>query len=228
MTKNLWPIQPTSLERKLGRLLRSPEGHDPDPSLVTEPNPDPNPDPEPNPNPDADSEPKPKEGDIDSAPAPEPLTLESLTIPEGFEVQPEMSEKFLGILNDNNLSVGDRANALLALHGETLTAASEANSKAWEDMQTEWKNEAKADTEIGGDKLQPALTNIGKVLDEFGSKELRDVFGLTGAGNNVHMIKFLNKIADVLTEGKFFKAGTPSGNDPNAAAERMFPTANKG
>jgi hypothetical protein len=41
------------------------------------------------------------------------------------------------------------------------------------------------------------------------------------------MIRFLNVIADKLTEGKFFTSGAPTGdsNDPNAAAKRMFPSA---
>ncbi len=219
-----WTLRPTSLERKLGRLLRSPEGHEgddpppPDPSLVNEP---------PKEEPPKEEPPKeepPKKEDEPPAAA-EPLTLENLTIPEGFEVQPELSTKFLEILNDGKMSLQDRANALLALHGETLNAASEAGSKAWEDMQTEWKDEAKADTEIGGAKLQPTIDNIGKLINEFGNDDLRNVFNLTGAGNNVHMIKFLNKIADVLTEGKFFKAGSPAGgDDPDAGAKRMFPS----
>jgi hypothetical protein len=226
-----WTIKPTMLERSLGRFLRSPEGHgDPDPAPTPDPslvNPTPTPEPDPKPEPTPEPEPKPKEGDPEPEPTPvEPLTVEQLTLPEGFELQPELSNKFIEILNDSELSPQDRANALLALHSETLTTASEAGSKAWDDMQTEWKDAAKADPDIGGAKLQPTLTNIGKLLDEFGDKEVRDVFDLTGAGNNVHMIKFLNKIADKLTEGNFFTAGNPAGggDDPNAAARRMFPS----
>lgn len=231
-TKNLWPIQPTSLERKLGRLLRSPEGHEENNnsnennsnennnSLVNE---DENNNSNENNDENQNNENK-NENKDENNKAPEPLTAESLTIPEGFEVQPELSEKFLEILN-GDMSPQDRANALLALHGETLTSASEANSKAWEDMQTEWKEEAKGDPDIGGAKLQPTLAGIGKLLNEFGNEEVRNVFNLTGAGNNVHIIKFLDKIANVLTEGQFFKAGSPGGADePDAAAKRMFPS----
>jgi hypothetical protein len=227
----LWTIRPTSLERQVGRLLRSPEGHDEppaNPSLVNPPEPPPVEPPvppvEPPVDPNAPKPPEPPKPPEEPPAAVEPLTLENLTLPEGFEAQPELSTKFLEILN-GDLSPKDRADALLALHGETLTAASEAGSKAWDDMQTQWKDEVKSDPDIGGAKLQPALTNIGKLLDEFGDDQLKPLFDTTGAGNNVHMIKFLNKIAGVLTEGNFFKAGSPSGNDPDAAAKRMFPSA---
>jgi hypothetical protein len=154
----------------------------------------------------------------------EPLTVEQLSAPEGFEIQPELASEFLEILN-GEMAPGDKANAFLALHAKTISAAQEADSKAWDEMQTKWKDEVKADPDIGGAKLQPTITNIGKLISEFGNDDLKEVFNFTGAGNNPHMIKFLNKIADKLTEGNFFKAGTPAGaDDPDAAARRMYPS----
>lgn len=221
-----WTVRPTSLERRIGRLLRSPEEHveekteetvvekSDDKTLVNE---------------GEKTEEKVEEKTEEKVEEKvekklEPLTVESLTIPEGFEVEPELAKDFLEILN-GDMQPKDRANALLALHGKTISTALEADSKLWDDMQTEWKDEVKADPDIGGAKLQPTLANVGKLLSEFGTDELKGVFDSTGAGNNVHMIKFLNVIADKLTEGKFFKAGSPSGqDDPNAAAARLFPS----
>lgn len=212
----------------MGRLLRGPDDPNPeptpDPSLVNEPTPTPEPTPNPTPEPTPNPNPEPKPAEPE--PTPEPLTVEALKAPEGFEIQPEMANEFLEILNKNEGSVEDRANALLALHAKTISAAQEADSKAWDNVQTEWKDAVKADPEVGGEKMQTTLNNIGKLVNEFGDDELKGVFDLTGAGNNIHMIKFLNKIADKLTEGNFFKAGTPAGvDDPDAAAKRMFPSA---
>src|SRR5690242_7228254 len=117
LMKEPWTIRPTTLERSLGRLLRSPEGHDDppadppaDPSLVNDPPADPNAPPA-DPNaPPADPNAPPKEvPPKEPEPPAEPLTLDKLTIPEGFEVQPELSNKFLEILNDSKLSTQDRA-----------------------------------------------------------------------------------------------------------------------
>lgn len=162
-------------------------------------------------------------------PAPlEPLAVESLTLPEGMEFPEGTSEKFLEILNGEQ-SPQDRANALLALYGEQMRNAQEADSKAWDNMQDEWKKEVKADSDIGGDKLQPTLNNIGKLVNEFGTDELKQVFDSTGAGNNIHVIKFLNKIAGALTEGNFFKSSTPptGGNSEEEKARRLYPSMNK-
>lgn len=221
-----WTIRPTTMERTMGRLMRGPEEHEETvetkteetTTLVTEPEK----------KEEVVEEVKTEETKTEETKTEEvkvePLTVEALTLPEGFELQEEMANEFLEILNGDS-SPQDRANALIALHTKNLAEAQEADSKAWEKMQTEWRDEVKADSDVGGDKLQPALANIGKLLDEFGSPELKGVFDMTGAGNNVHMIKFLNKIAGKLTEGNFFSGGIPStSNDPDAAAKRMYPS----
>lgn len=232
MTREPWTIPPTNLERKIGRLLRSPEEHETETkteetqteetkTLVNE---EENKTDETKTEETKTEEQKTEETKTEETKV-EPLTVEALAAPEGFEIQPEMANKFLEILN-GEMEPKDRANALLQLHAETINAASEAGSQAWDDMQKEWKDEAKANPDVGGEKLQPALAGITKLIDEFGDDDLRGVFDLTGAGNNVHMIKFLSKIADKLTEGNFFRASSPSLNDdPNAGAKRMFPSA---
>lgn len=225
-----WPIQPTRIERAAGRLLRGPD--DPDPDLpaadppVAYPPVEPPADPPTAVDPPADP-PKPADPEPEPA-AVEPLTVEALAAPEGFEIEPAMAEDFLKIVNDGEMDPKDKANALIALHAKTITAASEASSVAFDEMQTKWRDEVKADPDIGGAKLQPTIANVGKLLDEFGNAELKEVFDFTGAGNNIHVIKFLNVIADKLTEGKFFTGGSPSkSDDPDAAARRMYPSATK-
>jgi len=216
--KEPWTLRPTNLERKLGRLLRSPEGHDDpppdDPSLVNEP---------PKDEPPKDEPPK-DEPPKDEPPVVEPLKIEDFKAPEGFEIQPEMATEFLEILN-GQMEPKDRAQALLDLHAKTISAALEKDSEAWDTLQTQWRDEAKNDPEIGGNKLQPTLTSIGKLLDEFGTKEVRTAFDMTGAGNNVHVIKFLNNIAAKLTEGGFTPGTGPRGDlTEEEKAQRLFPS----
>lgn len=154
-----------------------------------------------------------------------PLTVEDIKLPEGFELQPDLTSKFVELFN-GEMDPKEKAQALVDLHTETIRKASEASSEAWDNMQTEWKDAVKADPDIGGAKLQPTLTNVGKLLDEFGTPDLKDVFDLTGAGNNIHMIKFLNVIANKLTEGSYQPGGNPSNaaDSEEAKAQRMFPS----
>lgn len=154
-----------------------------------------------------------------------PLTMESIKLPEGFEVDPETSTKFLDILNDDKMTPAERAQALIDLQSGMMTKLSEQAVEAFTTQQTEWIEEVKKDSEIGGEKLAPTLGQIAKLVVQYGSPELKQVFDTTGAGNNIHVIKFLSKIAGDLGEG-----GPVSGSPPvtqASLAERMYPSMKK-
>lgn len=155
-----------------------------------------------------------------------PLTKEQLVIPEGFEAHEELTTKFLEAVNDATLSPVDRANKLIALQTDVMRLASERNSELWQKTQTDWRKEAEALPEIGGQKLPETLAGIRKMLDTYGSPELDQVLDLTGAGNNPHVISLLHKIAVELGEGK----PLPPANPADAAADvasRLFPNQGK-
>lgn len=152
-----------------------------------------------------------------------PLTVESLKFPEGVELDKETSIKFLDIMNDVKLSPGDRAQALVDLQANLMTSAQEAGSVAWNTLQDKWQAEVKADPDIGGAKFQETLTSVGKLMDQFGTQELRDAFDYTGAGNNPHVIKFLAKVAGMLTEGGHV-SGAPTGQSQATAAQLLYPS----
>lgn len=151
-----------------------------------------------------------------------PLVAEDIVLPEGFTADPELTTEFLAVVNNQELSAKDRANALIDLQTKAIAKASEAGSAAWDNMQTEWRDAVKSDPTIGGDKMQPALAAVSKLVTEYGNKELTDVLTLTGAGNNVHVIKFLHTLAGKLTEGGFTQ-GQPS-NVPANAAALLYPS----
>jgi hypothetical protein len=204
------------------------------PSPTPEPTPAPSPTPTPTPEPTPTPSPTPGEGDppkplIEGEAKPEPaaeftpLTAEDITFPEGFEVQETFRDEFLTVVNNQELSPKDRAQALTDLYTKAATAASEASSQAFADLQKTWQDEVKADPTIGGDKLTPTLAAVNKLVGEYGTPELLEVFAATGAGNNVHVIKFLNTVAGHLTEGKPVTAAAPVNQEQDRAA-RMFPS----
>lgn len=158
-------------------------------------------------------QPEKKEGEVEKkTEAPQPLTADAIKIPEGMQVDEPTRDEFLKIMNNAELSPKDRAQALIDLQAKAMQAVSERGNKLWTDMQETWRKEA---TTQFGAALEPALGNISKLLDEYGGtaeqvKELRDVFTLTGAGNNPAMIRFLDNLGKPLREGTA-KAGTVSG-----------------
>lgn len=154
-----------------------------------------------------------------------PLLADDLTFAEGIQVDEPTRDEFLGIINNQELTPSARAQALVDLHTQHMQKASEAGSQAWNDMQDQWRSEVEQDAELGGQKLEPVLTGIGKVLEQYGSSELRQVLDLTGAGNNIHVIRFMNNVAKVLNEGQPV-SGAPA-NVERSLAEKMYPSMAK-
>lgn len=205
------------------------------PSPTPDPNPSPTPDPaNPTPSPTPDPEPKPDEpkplvtGEPKAEPAPfVPLTAEDITIPEGLELSEAHRDEALTIINNRELSPKEQLQSLVDLQAKLAKEASETISETWTTTQKEWQDAVKADPTIGGDKLPATLAAVNKLVTEYGSDELVEAFAMTGAGNNVHVIKFLNAIAGKLLEGGPVPAGSPTNQD-STAAERLFPSMKKG
>lgn len=156
-----------------------------------------------------------------------PLTAEDITFPEGLQVSNEMRDEALAIVNNRELSPKEQLQGLIDLQGKLAKEASDTISETWTNTQKEWQDAVKADPTIGGDKLPATLAAVNKLVGEYGSPELVEAFALTGAGNNVHVIKFLNSIAGKLLEGGAFPATNPT-NQESTAAERLFPSMKKG
>lgn len=156
-----------------------------------------------------------------------PLTAEDITFPEGFEVNETLRDEALALVNNRELSPKEQLQGLIDLQGKLAKEASDTISDTWANTQKEWQDAVKADPTIGGDKLPATLTAVNKLVTEYGSNELVEAFALTGAGNNVHVIKFLHTIAGKLLEGGPVTSVSPSSQGEDAAS-RMFPSMKKG
>lgn len=152
----------------------------------------------------------------------EPLTLESVKFPEGLAIDETASKSFIDILNDTTLTRAELAQKLVDLQGSVAQSMSSLQEKTWVDAQESQIAAVKADPEIGGEKLGPALGKINQLVDRYGSPELKQVFDLTGAGNNIHVIKFLAKMAGDLTEGGPVLGAAPASE--KSLANSLFPS----
>jgi len=151
-----------------------------------------------------------------------PLGADDITFPEGLEVPDEIRDDFLSVLNDPEITPKDRAQALVDLQAKVAGQASEAASQQFQDQQRQWQDEVKNDPEIGGANFQENLQRIQRLVDQFGNDEFAGVMAATGAGNNIHVVKFFHAVAEKLVEGGPV-SGAPA-NSESSAASRMFPS----
>jgi hypothetical protein len=160
------------------------------------------------------------------AEAPPPFDSSKLTFPEELgKPDDEVLGKFGEIAKSANLTQ-EAAQQLADIYSNSIKASAEASRKAWESAVEAWEKEVKADPNIGGDKWDSTRANIAKIFDDprFSTPGLREALNFTGAGNHPALVRFMAKVAAVLTEGSAVH-GDPSTakRTPRTAAQSLYP-----
>ena len=158
---------------------------------------------------------------------PEPITAETLTLPESIAADDPALGEFLGLMNNGELTPSERAQQLIDLQTSSseamLTALEQEQQSAWDSMQDDWKAQAKALPELGGENLGRTLSDIQTGLRSAGvEQEFFQALNLTGAGNHPAVIKALHILTKGFTEQPPV-SGAPAGAAGKSLAERMFP-----
>lgn len=166
-----------------------------------------------------------------------PVTIDQLSLPEGFEALVLETRKkedgteeavlatdeALRIINDPAMSKKDRAQALFELNTKILTNMVEEQTATWRAMNDDWISKSKELPEIGGAKLPETLAGIKKGLDTLGATpEFYEALRITGAGNHPEVIRVLYAATKHLKEGAPVSGEPPKGKLTLASA--LYPS----
>ena len=101
----------------------------------------------------------------------------------------------------------EQADILLnAYHGDIANLGQQFDNElqaAIVNQRNTWANQVKADSELGGQNFANTKLNIGRVMQQFGTPELKNFLNESGLGYNPDFVRFMNKV------------GTLIGNDTN-------------
>lgn len=149
------------------------------------------------------AEPKPESA------APDAYT--DFSVPEGHTLDTAAIESATPIFRELGLSQ-DQAQKLVNFYSEQIGKINSENESFMETMRTQWRNDLKADKEIGG-KLDQVKVDIGRTLDRLPT-EVRDNFkaamDLTGAGDHPAIIKAIYSLGQLIGEGTHVNGDRPS------------------
>lgn len=154
-----------------------------------------------------------------------PEKYDAFTLPEGYEANEPVLTEASGIFKDLGLSQ-DQAQKLVDFYSKVSSDAADAGVRLWQETQTAWRDEVKADPVIGGQKLDQVMGTINKAINTIGDAKLisgfREAMNITGAGNNPNFIRAFYALATKLTEGGPV-SGRPETAAPKSAAAAMYP-----
>ena len=149
-------------------------------------------------------------------------------MPKGMEVDKGMLETFAPLAKELNLSQ-EKAQKLVDLQAKGLEASRDAHVKEWADAMGKWKDDVKADKEIGGESYNDteryaglALKKLGPANREDGTNALQSILEVTGVGNHVELVRFFAKVGKLIDDDKI-DLGNVMGEGPKSHAETLYP-----
>ena len=151
--------------------------------------------------------------------APESYT--DFSMPEGMEVDQGMMETFLPLAKEGKLSQ-EGAQKFVDLYSKGLKDSVDAHVKDWADAMGKWKDDTKADKEVGGERFDQTQVNVNLALKTFGNEKLSEMLEVTGVGNHVEFVRFFDKIGTLVSNDKI-DLGNVANAETRTQAEIMYP-----
>lgn len=134
--------------------------------------------------------------------------------PEGQEFDPAVLDSYSEVARELNLS----QEAAQKLLDKVAPRMQERQLEQIQTIRNEWADNARADKEFGGEKLNANLAVAKKALDAFGTPELRSLLNESGLGNHPELIRFMFRAGAAISEDRFV-AGSQGGK---GAAPKTF------
>ena len=155
-----------------------------------------------------------KDGQQDKPAVPEAYDFKA---PEGSELDAKLIESFTPLAKELGLS-NEQAQKVVDLVPQLQQRIAEQQAEAWGKQVQDWAEAVKADKEIGGDNFQGSLVAVQKVMQQFGTPELKQMLEQTGMGNNPELVKLIVKVCKAMSEDQFIAGGKSNGGARDVAS----------
>jgi len=162
-----------------------------------------------------------EESDEESQEAGAPDAYESFEVPDGYGVDETVLSDYQEWAKQNELTQEQ------AQEGINLVAKmKEAEVTRWVDQQKAWVEQAKGDSEFGGDKFDQSIAAAVKARDAFGTPEFNEILNESGLGNHPEMIRYLTRVGQAISEDQHVVVG--GADSGQRSRERvLYPSMNQ-
>lgn len=145
--------------------------------------------------------------------------------PEGVEqLDTQLVETFTPLAKELGLS-NEQAQKLVDLAPQLQQRMVQQQAEAWGKQLEAWVGEVKADKDIGGNNLPATMASAQKVMQQFGTPELKAALEQTGMGNHPELVRLFAKVGKAMGEDSFVAGGKSSSGGAQSlyAASNMNP-----
>lgn len=143
-----------------------------------------------------------------------------LNLPESSVLTKTDLERIVADAKARGLSK-EEAQKLVERDSETVKSYVSRQDEAYKRAQVEWLEKTKSDKELGGENLQKTADHAKRVLDRFGSQELKDALNETGLGNHPELIRVFARIGKLMANDSLV-AGQNSSGEKKSIANLLY------
>ena len=144
-----------------------------------------------------------------------PEKYEAFTMPEGMKLDEELSSELQSAAKEMNLTQA-QAQKVADMGAKQAAKFKAAFDDSVVKVRAEWAEQARADKEIGGEKLKENLGLAKKVMQAFGSESLGKFVEESGLGNHPEFIRLLWKVGQSVSEDKLVVGSKPANQEQGA------------
>ena len=146
-----------------------------------------------------------------------PETYEVFELPENFDMNEETLGEYHTFAKENNLTQEQAQRGV-----DMVAQMKQAEMNQWVEQQKSWVDDAKSDTEFGGDKFEQSISVAVKARDSFGTPEFNEMLDSSGLGNHPEMIRFLSRVGKQISEDGVVVGGSSISNQTREAV--LYPS----
>mgnify|MGYP001241283752 CR=1 FL=1 len=146
-----------------------------------------------------------------------PETYEVFELPENFDMNEETLGEYHTFAKENNLTQEQAQRGV-----DMVAQMKKAEMNQWVEQQKSWVDDAKSDTEFGGDKFDQSISVAVKARDSFGTPEFNEMLDSSGLGNHPEMIRFLSRVGKQISEDGVVVGGSSISNQTREAV--LYPS----
>lgn len=124
-----------------------------------------------------------------------------LKIPDGALITAADVERIAAFAKERGLS-NEEAQAVLERDNANIVSYQENQRAQLEKLKTDWVEQVKSDKEIGGAVFNESIELSKRVIERFGSQELKQQLDATGFGNHPELVRIFSKIGKAMGDDK--------------------------
>lgn len=161
-------------------------------------------------------------GDTDEGDQTSADTYADFAIPEGLTLDESLLAEATPVFKELGLDQ-EQAQKLVDIYAKQVEASFQKQVDDFNQISDDWLNQAKSDSEFGGDMFEENIKLARNAVDKFGTPELQKLMDDYKIGNNPEVIRFMVRVGETLKEDVPGATGART-QDKKDRAEILYPT----